>query len=123
MPTWTDDELDRIGSSVELDLESERADGTLRSPVTMWVVRAGDDVYVRSVKGRNGPWFRGAAARRQGRISSGGVHKDVSFQDADPGDWSGVDAAYRRKYGSYTGIVDHVLTEQSRQSTIRLVPR
>nr|WP_234343246.1 DUF2255 family protein [Streptomyces fulvoviolaceus] len=39
------------------------------------------------MKGRNGPWFRGAAARRQGRISSGGVHKDVSFQDADPGDW------------------------------------
>lgn len=123
MSTWTDDELDRIGSAVELDLESERTDGTLRTPVTMWVVRDGDDVYVRSVKGRNGPWFRGAQARRQGRISSGGVHKDVSFQDADPGDWSGVDAAYRRKYGSYRGIVDHVLTEQSRQSTIRLVPR
>ncbi|MFI1359632.1 DUF2255 family protein [Streptomyces sp. NPDC020898] len=60
---------------------------------------------------------------RQGRVSAGGVRKDVTFQDADPGDWSGVDAAYRRKYGSYKGIVDHVLTEKSRESTTRLVPR
>jgi len=123
MPTWTDDELDRIDSAVELDLESERGDGSMRTPVTMWVVRDGDDIYVRSVKGRNGPWYRGTQTRRQGRVSAGGVHKYVTFQDADPGDWTGVDAAYRRKYGSYKGIVDHVLTEQSRQSTIRLVPR
>lgn len=125
MPTWTDEELNRIDSAVELDLESERTDGTLRAPVTMWVVRDGDDIYVRSVKGRNGPWFRGTRAGGQGRVSAGGVHKDVTFQDADPGDWSGVDAdaAYRRKYGSYKGIVDHVLTEQSRESTTRLVPR
>ena len=48
MSTWTSDELDRIGAAEELELASLRRDGTLRPYVTMWVVRAGDDLYVRS---------------------------------------------------------------------------
>ena len=52
MTTWTSDELDAIGDAEELTLASVRRDGTMRRPVTMWVVRAGDDVYVRSVNGR-----------------------------------------------------------------------
>ena len=42
------DELDRVGGAVELELAVRRRDGTLRKPVTSWVVRYGDDVYVRS---------------------------------------------------------------------------
>ena len=42
--TWTPDELDRIGDAEELDLGSRRPDGRLRAHVTVWVVRAGDDV-------------------------------------------------------------------------------
>ena len=123
MTEWTDDELDRIGSAEELDLESERGDGTLRDRVTMWVVRDGDSVYVRSVKGRGGPWFRGIQTRHQGRVHAGGVNKDVTFEEADPSEYTGVDAVYRRKYGRYTSIVEHVLTAHSRESTLKLVPR
>ena len=57
MSTWTTDDPGRIAEAAELDLESERSDGSLREPVTIWVVRAGDGVYVRSVKGRK--WVRG----------------------------------------------------------------
>ena len=53
--TWTDQELDRIGGAEELQLASERTDGSLRPYVTMWVVRAGDDLYVRSAYGRTTP--------------------------------------------------------------------
>jgi hypothetical protein len=52
MPGWTNDELEAIDAAEELDLASVRRDGTLRGPVTMWVVRHGDDLYVRSVNGR-----------------------------------------------------------------------
>ena len=52
MTAWTSDELDKIGTAEELHLASVRRDGTLRKPVTMWVVRHGDDLYVRSVNGR-----------------------------------------------------------------------
>ena len=48
---WTDDELARIGDATELELASRRPDGTLRSFTTMWVVRVGDDLYVRSAGG------------------------------------------------------------------------
>ncbi|MFB7369527.1 DUF2255 family protein [Streptomyces sp. NPDC056222] len=123
MTEWTDAELDRIGAVEEINLESERGDGTLRAPVTMWMVRDGDRVYVRSVKGREGPWFRGTQTRHQGRVRAGGITKDVAFQDADPAEYDRIDAAYRAKYGRYTGIVDTVLTSESRASTLQLVPR
>jgi hypothetical protein len=44
---WTSDELTRIGEADELEIASLRRDGTLRDPVTIWVVRHGDDLYVR----------------------------------------------------------------------------
>jgi hypothetical protein len=65
--TWTPDELDRIGDAEELDLASRRPDGSLRAHVTMWVVRAGDDVYVRSAYGPQNPWYVRATASGTGR--------------------------------------------------------
>jgi hypothetical protein len=57
MTAWTSDELTRIGTADELELASARGDGTLRKPRTIWVVRVGDDLYVRSMYGRAGGWF------------------------------------------------------------------
>ncbi|MFE6489377.1 DUF2255 family protein [Streptomyces sp. NPDC057757] len=123
MTQWHETELDGIGTAEELDLASERADGSLREPVTMWVVRAGDHLYVRSVKGTEGPWYRGTRSRQQGRVEAGGVRKDVTFHEAVPAEYADVDAAYRAKYGHYTSIVEHVLTERARAATLRLEPR
>ena len=50
--TWTRGELDRIGAAEELRIASRRRNGTLRNPVTIWVVRVGNELYVRSVYGR-----------------------------------------------------------------------
>jgi hypothetical protein len=96
MPTWTRDELEKIGAADELDPASMRHDGTLRRPVTMWVVRDGDDLYVRSVNGRGSSWFRGAESCHEARIRAGGVEKDVELVETDNGD--AVDAAYEAKY-------------------------
>jgi hypothetical protein len=48
MKAWTEEELGRIGEAQELQLASERPDGTLRPHVTIWVVRLDDGLYVRS---------------------------------------------------------------------------
>ncbi len=123
MANWTKDELTKIGSAEELEIQSLRRDGSLRNPVTIWVVRLGDDLYVRAVNGRTGAWFRGTQVRRQGRIQAGGVEKDVTFEDADPGLNDQIDAAYRAKYRRYAAnIVNSILTPQARASTIKLVP-
>ena len=52
MAAWTRDELNKIGNAEELQITSLRRDGTLRNPLPIWVVRVGDDLYVRSMKGR-----------------------------------------------------------------------
>jgi hypothetical protein len=125
MTTWTNDELNKIGAEEELDLASLRQDGTLRKPVTIWVVRVGDDLYVRAYKGRNGPWFRGVLTCHAGRIQSGGIGKDVTFMEvSDAGINDQVDGAYRSKYGHYDAqYVDPMVTADARAATIQLVPR
>ncbi|MEV5686403.1 MULTISPECIES: DUF2255 family protein [unclassified Streptomyces] len=123
MVDWNGSDLEKIAAAEELDLASERGNGTLRAPVTMWVVRSGGHLYVRSVKGPAGPWYRGARSRSRGRIEAGGVRQDVTFHQADPGEYPAVDAAYRKKYGHYPSIVEHVLTHRARISTLRLEPR
>ena len=52
--------------------------------MTIWVVRHGNDLYVRSAYGRTSSWFRGTQDRHEGHIRAGGVNKDVTFVDADP---------------------------------------
>jgi len=124
MTNWTSDELNKIGRAEELEIASLRRDGTLRSPVTIWVVRHGDDLYVRSVNGRTGAWFRGTQVRHEGRVWAGGIDKDVAFADADPGIDDQIDAAYRTKYRRYAAsIIGHIVSPTARSATIKLLPR
>lgn len=125
MTTWTRDELTRIGAADELKIASLRDDGTLRKAVTIWVVRLGNDLYVRSVRGRGSAWFRGTQVRHEGHIQSGGVDKDVTFvEQPDPTINDQVDAALRTKYRRYDArYVDPMLVPEARAATLKLVPR
>ncbi len=124
MTEWRTEELERIEASDELEIRPLRSDGTIGSPRTIWVVRLGDDLYVRSVNGRTSDWFRGTQRRHEGRIRSGGVEKDMTFVEADPDLEGAIDDAYREKYRRYAkNIVDSVLTVEARAATLRLVPR
>jgi hypothetical protein len=125
MAAWTHDELNKIGNAEELEIASLRLDGTLRKPVTIWVVRVGDDLYVRPVNGRNAAWFRGTQTRGEGRIQAGGISKDVSFvEETSPEINDRIDAAYRTKYRRYAAsIVNSVLTPISQAATLKLAPR
>ena len=64
-----------MGAAEELALAPLQRDGAQRKPVTIWVVRVGEELCVRSVNGRTSCWFRGAQVRHEGRISAGGVEK------------------------------------------------
>jgi hypothetical protein len=123
MTAWTNDELGRIGAADELQIASRRSDGTLRNPVTIWVARHGDELYVRSVNGRGSSWFRGVQVLHEARISAGGVEKDVVLVETDEAN-DEVDAAYREKYRRYAAaIVDSIVSAEARAATLRLVPR
>jgi hypothetical protein len=123
MTTWTGEELARIGAADELELAALRRDGTQRNPVTIWVVRHGDDLYVRSVNGPTAAWFRGTRARHEGRVRAGGIEKDVTFQDADHDVDDEIDAAYRTKYHRYAdATIRRITGRDARATTIKLVP-
>jgi hypothetical protein len=125
MTAWTKDELDKIGQANELEIASVRRDGTLSNPVTIWVVRIGNDFYVRSYKGRRGAWFRAAQVHHQGHVRAGGIEKDVAFvEETDPAIDDQIDTAYRTKYRGYGAqYLDPMVAAEARAATIRLVPR
>ena len=113
-------------SSDLLRIRSLRRDGTLRSPTIIWVVRQGEDLYVRPVNGRTSGWFRGTQERQEGHIQCGGVDKDVTFVSVDAADDinATIDTAYRAKYRRYpASFVDAVLTPEAKSATIKLQPR
>ena len=124
MTTWTNDELDRIAAADELELSSVGQHGSLRMPVTIWVVRHGDDLYVRSGYGNRAAWYRGTRRRREGHIKAGGIDKDVTFVEADPALNDQIDSAYRTKYRHHEARwVDPMVAAEARSTTIKLVPR
>jgi hypothetical protein len=124
MTTWMSDELKKIGTAEELQIASLRQDGTLRKPVTIWIVRVGDDLYVRSVNGRGSGWFRGVQTRLEGHIRAGGVDRDVTFvEETDSEINDQIDAAYITKYRRYASIAGSMVTPAVRAATIKLVPR
>ena len=125
MTTWKSEELNKIGTAEELKIASIRRDGTLRNPVTIWVIRLGDDLYIRSVNGRTGVWFRGTQVRHEGHIRAGGVDKDVTFVEETDRDINDqIDAAYRTKYHRYAAsIISTIVSPEARSATIKLGPR
>ena len=127
MAAWTSDELDKTGAAEELRVASLRRDGTLRKPKIIWVVRVGDDLYVRSAYGLEATWYRGTQVRHEGRIWAGGIQKDVAFVDVaetDHGIHDQLDDAYRAKYRRYPEkFVSPVANALSRSVTLKLIPR
>lgn len=124
MTNWSADELRRIGTAEELGVASRRRDGTMRSFVTIWGVRLGDDIYIRSAYGPNNPWYRRALASGEGRIRAGGVERDVNFAEVDSAVHDAIDAAYHAKYDRHgPRIVGTVVGDQVHELTIRVVPK
>lgn len=121
MTRWASEELDAIGAADEIDVAARRADGTLRPFTTIWVVRVGDELYVRSYRGRAGAWYQAAWRRPDGRIRAGGLVREVAFEHAIDADESAVDAAYHAKYGRYgAAYLDPMLAPAARETTLRL---
>jgi hypothetical protein len=121
---WSVEELNRIGAVDELEITSPGPNGSLRPYVTIWVVRVGDVLYVRSWRGRNGAWFRHAVERGQGRIRAGGLERDVTFTETDDAVGDAIDQAYRTKYGRYgNSYVDPMVSPGAKATTLKLSAR
>jgi hypothetical protein len=125
MATWTPAELDEIDTDHELRIAARRPDGTLRSPVTIWMVRVGGDVFVRAAHGAATRWNAHARAAGTGHVRVGlGIDHDVAFEPADPALNDAITAAYEAKYdGRYPrAYIEPVVSTESRGTTLRVAP-
>jgi hypothetical protein len=119
MSAWTADELATIGATADFEVAPVRSDGTSRPRTTIWVVRVGDELFVRSFRGPNGAWYRAAQRSHRGRIRAGAVERDVAFEDVHD-NTDAVDAAYPAKYGR-SSYVDAMVTPDAAATTLRLI--
>lgn len=122
--TWSADELRRIGEVSELRIASERPDGTLRPFATIWHSPLDGELYVRSAHGPENGWFRRALRAGVGRISAGGVERDVTFESADAAVRADLDRELHRRYDRFgPGPVAAITGPDTLETTLRVVPR
>ncbi len=122
MSSWTPEDLAAIGEAVEVQVASVRGDGTLTKPRIVWVVRDGDEIYLRSVNGGDGAWYRSTRVRHEGHIRAASIERDIAFVDTTDAN-ARIDAAYRSKYRSWPAAVDRITSPLAAATTMRLDPR
>ena len=124
MSAWDAAAIDTLGAADEVQVTSRREDGSSRPYVTIWAVRLGDDLYVRSAHGRDNGWFRRALAAGDGRIRGDGIEREVSFEEPGPEVDEPLHDEFHRKYDRYgSAVVDPVVSAESARATFRLLPR
>lgn len=122
MTAWTRQELDRLGAAEELEITTARRDGSLRR-TPIWVVRLGDDLYVRSYRGADGAWYRRTTGQAGARINAAGIERDVAVDPAPEATLPAVDDAYRSKYARYADdYLPPMLAAPAVDATLRLRP-
>jgi hypothetical protein len=121
MAAWTADELASLDREHEIRVAGRRADGTLRTLTIVWHVVVDGGLYVRSVKGTEGQWYKGVTRHLEGAISWAGQTRDVAYTPDDTRD-AEIDAGYTAKYG--TGSATRSITNATATpTTLRVEPR
>lgn len=121
--TWAPDELTRLDRAQELRIAGRRDDGTTRNLVIIWAVVVDGQLYVRSVRGTEGAWYKGVQQQHEGSIHSGGVAASVRFEDVSADDpvQERIDAAYAAKYRSSPSAVASICSTAARATTMQVV--
>jgi hypothetical protein len=124
---WSAEEIVRIGEADELRIAVQRPETTLRRWVPIWVVCVGDQVYVRTWYRRDDGWYGPVLQSAEAGIRVPGLEVDVTVRDVGndmtPELRTGVDTAYREKYGRYgDSTVGRMVTDDAAATTLRLIP-
>ena len=92
------DERDLLARTEEVTIETTSASGAVHRTI-IWVVVDGEDVFLRSVKGDRGRWYREAIARPEVVLEAGTTRLPARVvRAADPGSVERCSAALTGKY-------------------------
>jgi hypothetical protein len=123
MSSWSKEELRRIAETDDLHISPFREDGvTYGTPTWIWSVVVDGKVYVRAYNGTNSSWYQAATKQRAGRMTAGGLTKEVTFETIEGQIDDRIDDAYRAKYQS-SPYLKPMISSRARSATVRIVPR
>jgi hypothetical protein len=121
MATWSKDELRKIAGADDLHVAPFRQDGkTYGTPTWVWSVAVDEGLYVRAYHGQSSRWYRAAVRQKAGRITAGGLTKEVAFEPVEGPVNGRIDAAYRAKYGGSPYLRPMI---GARAATVKVLPR
>jgi hypothetical protein len=113
--------LNQLTHAEEINVETQSATGR-KHRTTIWVVVEGNEVYVRSVRGRAGRWYREFIANPLGAIDMDGQHIAVQAVPATDGaSITRVSNEYLRKYRR-SPYVNSIVRQETLPTTLRLEP-
>lgn len=119
------DVLQAVEREDEVDIEARAGEGERGKPVTIWVVAAEGDVYVRSVRAGRGRWYQALVKQPLGVLHIG--NRQVPFRALhvnDPKAIERVSDAYRKKYEKrWPRETAPMVRGESLNTTLRLEPR
>lgn len=118
------DTRNRLAQTPEIRIETRRpgADASAHG-TTIWVVVAGDDVFVRSVRGSAGRWYQEIKANPAATVHIDGQRIPVrAVPVTDDATIARVSDAYRQKYRNNPSLPSMV-RDEILPTTLRLEPR
>lgn len=123
MASWPKDQLRKIAETDDLHISPFREDGrTYGTPTWIWSVVVDEALYVRAYNGQDSRWYKAAVRQTAGRITAGGVKKEVSFEPVDGAINDAVDDAYRAKYQG-SPYLNPMIGARARSTTVKVMPR
>src|SRR5438105_15552286 len=108
----------------EIEIETSRGEGAPVHRTVIWIVVDGDAVYVRSVRGPAGRWYRELRANPRGAVHVAGRRVAVAAQPVDDAvTIARVSELLREKYERrWPGPTASMLREETLPTTLRLTP-
>jgi hypothetical protein len=106
----------------EVEIETSRGDDAPVHRTIIWAVVFDGDVYVRSLRGEAGRWFRELMDNPEGVLHIDGDAVAVSAVRADdPESVERATEGFRRKYGD-SPYLDSMIRDEIASTTVRLEP-
>lgn len=122
MSAWTKEELRKIAETDDLHIAPFREDRkTYGTPTWIWSVAVDDGLYVRPYNGENSRWHQAAMRQKAGRITAGGLTKEVRFEAAERAMNERIDKAYRAKYKG-SPYLKPMIAERLHAFTVKVMP-
>jgi hypothetical protein len=113
--------LDVLRDEDEVQIETSRGDAVHRTII--WLVADGNDVFIRSVRGPRGRWYRELADSGKGALILGRTRIPIRAVPAnDPESIERASSAFREKYRRARGSLAAMLREETLPTTLRLEP-